>query len=83
MAAADESTEHYESVVLWYGSPTQSLVLTDSFTMDSPGHQYAASNPVSYNVTSRYEKGVDHVGKTMVHTFLQTHGIMLTLILTV
>ena len=66
VVAADESTEHYESVVLWYGSPTRSLVLTDSFTMDSPGHQYTASNPVRYNVTSRYEKGVDHVGNTMV-----------------
>lgn len=66
----DESTEHYESVVLWYGIPVETLVLTDHLSMESPagsldgttpgrtcdpGHNYTASSPTCYTITSRYE----------------------------
>jgi hypothetical protein len=60
----DESTEHYETVTDWYGAPSPTLVLTDTFhvgdSQDEATHGYLspqASPP--YSVTSRYEWGVD------------------------
>jgi hypothetical protein len=62
----NESTEHYETVTYWYGAPSPSLRLTDTLQIgDAAGekaHRYhspAASAP--YEITSRYEWGVDHV----------------------
>jgi hypothetical protein len=63
----NESTEHYETVTYWYGLPSPSLRKTDELRVgdadsekthayDSPG----ASTP--YEITSRYEWGVDHLG---------------------
>jgi len=62
----DESAEHYRSVTFWYGIPSPSLIRTDRLRVGDPSderaHGYAspeASAP--YEITSRYELGVDHV----------------------
>jgi hypothetical protein len=67
----DDSTEHYQSVTLWYARPSACLRLTDSLHVSDPAdeaaHHYAsptASTPLT--VTSRYEVGVDHVGTVEV-----------------
>jgi hypothetical protein len=63
----NESSEHYETVTYWYGTPSASLQKTDELKIgdadsekahgyDSPG----ASAP--YEIRSRYEWGVDHAG---------------------
>ena len=67
----NESTEHYETVTYWYGSPGATLVQTDELKVgDSESekkHDYQspdASEP--YEITSRYELGVDRLhGKTV------------------
>jgi hypothetical protein len=60
----NESTEHYESVVYWYGLPAASLVPTDDLDVGDPesekAHRYVspqASEP--YELTSRFEWGPD------------------------
>ncbi len=60
----NESTEHYQSVVYWYGLPGASLVQTDSLKIgddtSEQRHRYhspQASAP--YSITSRYELGPD------------------------
>ena len=57
--------EHYESVTMWYGVPAQTLVLTDYFSFSSGSgpaqHNYQATSPTRYNITSRFELGVDHL----------------------
>ena len=60
----DQSAEHYETVVYWYGLPSPSLVETDQLQIgnlaDERAHGYdspQASAP--YTLTSRYEWGVD------------------------
>jgi len=56
--------EHYESVTMWYGVPAQTLVLTDYFGFSGSGpsqHNYQATSPTRYNITSRFELGVDHL----------------------
>jgi hypothetical protein len=66
----NESTEHYETVTYWYGSPAATLVQTDELKIGDPEsekqHEYQsldASEP--YEITSRYEWGVDALhGKT-------------------
>jgi hypothetical protein len=62
----NESTEHYETVTYWYGAPSPSLRQTDVLQVgdaaSEKAHRYhspAASAP--YEITSRYEWGVDHV----------------------
>jgi hypothetical protein len=62
----NESTEHYETVTYWYGLPGASLVQTDELKIgdeaSEKAHDYAspdASQP--YEITSRYELGVDHL----------------------
>jgi hypothetical protein len=63
----NESTEHYQSVVYWYGKRGACLVQTDSLQIGDPederAHAYqspdaSAPEPLS----SRYELGVDHFG---------------------
>lgn len=66
----NESTEHYETVTYWYGSPGATLVQTDELKIgdveSEKKHEYHspdASEP--YEITSRYEWGVDRLhGKT-------------------
>jgi hypothetical protein len=60
----DQSSEHYQTVAFWYGLPAASLVQTDVLkvgdTNSEAAHGYfsaAASAP--YEITSRYEWGVD------------------------
>jgi hypothetical protein len=62
----NESTEHYETVAYWYGLPSPSLRPTDELRVgdadSEKAHGYdspAASAP--YEITSRYEWGVDHL----------------------
>jgi hypothetical protein len=62
----NESTEHYETVTYWYGAPSPSLRKTDEVQIgdadSEKAHRYYspdASPP--YEITSRYEWGVDHV----------------------
>jgi hypothetical protein len=63
----DESKEHYETIVYWYGLPSPSLIETDQLqigdTADEKAHGYfspQASAP--YSISSRYEWGVDTMG---------------------
>jgi hypothetical protein len=72
----NESTEHYQTVAYWYGLHSPSLVKTDQLKIGDEqserDHQYSsplASPP--YEITSRYEWGVDTLnGKEIypVHT---------------
>jgi hypothetical protein len=66
----NESTEHYRSVVHWYGLPSPSLVLTDTLdvgdTASEAAHSYHspdASQP--YVIRSRYEWGPDHLSAAL------------------
>jgi hypothetical protein len=60
----DESIQHYQTVVYWYGAPAAALVKTDELkvgdTSSERVHHYVspqASPP--YEINSRYEWGVD------------------------
>ena len=60
----NESTQHYETVTLWYGLPAASLIETDELKVGDEAseraHHYRspeASQP--YELTSRYEWGPD------------------------
>ena len=60
----NESTEHYETVTYWYGVNSPTLGKTDELKVGDPesekSHRYLspdASEP--YDITSRYELGVD------------------------
>jgi hypothetical protein len=64
----NQSTEHYETVTYWYGVPSPALRQTDEIQIgdaaSEKSHSYVspqASAP--YEITSRYEWGVDHIGK--------------------
>jgi hypothetical protein len=63
----DESKEHYETVTYWYGLPGNSVVQTDELKIgdadSEKSHRYdspQAGQP--YEITSRYEWGVDKLG---------------------
>jgi hypothetical protein len=63
----DESTEHYETVAYWYGLPGASLIPTDSLNIaDSSSeraHDYRSPEASAADrITSRFERGVDHLG---------------------
>ncbi len=58
------STEHYSSVVYWYGSPSPTLVLTDALNIsseeDTKAHDYQSPTAEApYSLVSRYELGPD------------------------
>ena len=62
----NESTEHYESVVYWYGRPGATLVKTDELDIGNPAdeklHDYnSPQSTAPYDLSSRYEWGVDHL----------------------
>jgi hypothetical protein len=62
----NESTEHYETVTYWYGAPSASLRQTDELKIGDPdsekAHRYHSPDASApYEITSRYEWGVDHV----------------------
>jgi hypothetical protein len=60
----NESKEHYETVTYWYGAPAPALVKSDELAIGDPSsekrHRYRSpdASPV-YEITSRYEWGVD------------------------
>jgi hypothetical protein len=62
----NESTQHYETIAYWYGLPAASLIKTDELAVgddsSEKAHSYVspeASKP--YEITSRYEWGVDTI----------------------
>lgn len=60
----NQSTEHYETVTYWYGSPFATLVPTDELKVgdeaSAKAHQYSSPQAgVPYEITSRYEWGPD------------------------
>lgn len=62
--AENKSTEHYQTLTYWYGAPAPALVRTDELKIadakSERAHHYQspdASEP--YEITSRYEWGVD------------------------
>jgi hypothetical protein len=60
----DESSEHYQTVAYWYGAPGASLIKTDELRigdLDSEASHHYSSPQASapYEITSRYEWGVD------------------------
>jgi hypothetical protein len=73
----NESTEHYETVTSWYGRPGSSLVRTDSIQVgdsasESAHHYHSPDASAPYEITSRFEWGVDHLrGREIVPTQLE------------
>jgi hypothetical protein len=62
----NESTEHYETVTSWYGRPGPTLVRTDSFQVgdasSEAAHHYRSPEACPpYEITSRFEWGIDHL----------------------
>ena len=62
----NESTEHYETVTYWYGRPGSTLVRTDLFQVgdassEAAHHYHSPDASAPYEITSRFEWGVDHV----------------------
>jgi hypothetical protein len=75
----DESNEHYETVAYWYGLPSPSLIETDRMQIgdaaDERAHNYSspqASPP--YNISSRYEWGVDKLNGKEIYPEQQDMG---------
>jgi hypothetical protein len=63
----NQSTEHYETVTYWYGTPSPALRKTDELRIgdveSEKAHRYQSSDASEhYEITSRYEWGVDHLG---------------------
>jgi hypothetical protein len=62
----NESTEHYQTVTYWYGANKATLVKTDTLKIgdeqSEKNHAYNSPNASApYQITSRYELGVDHL----------------------
>jgi hypothetical protein len=75
----NQSTEHYQTIAYWYGLPAASLVQTDELQIgdeaSEAAHQYHspdASQP--YEITSRYEWGVDRLGGKEIYPAHVDHG---------
>jgi len=65
----NESSEHYESVVYWYGLPGTSLPLSDRFDVGDPesekSHRYISPEAAApYDLASRYELGPEALEST-------------------
>jgi hypothetical protein len=63
----NESKEHYETVTYWYGLPGASLVKSDELHVgdvaSEKAHGYRSPDAgAPYEIDSRYEWGVDHLG---------------------
>jgi hypothetical protein len=75
----DESTEHYETVAYWYGLPSPSLVETDELQIGDAAaeraHNYSSPQAsLPYNISSRYEWGVDRLNGKEIYPELQDRG---------
>lgn len=60
----NRSTEHYETLTYWYGAPAPSLIKTDALKISDAAaeraHRYVSpESSEPYEITSRYEWGVD------------------------
>jgi hypothetical protein len=60
----NQSTEHYETVTYWYGAPSASLRKTDELQVGDANSErahgyYSPQASTPYEITSRYEWGVD------------------------
>jgi hypothetical protein len=60
----NQSTQHYQTVTYWYGLPAASLKQTDELKVGDEGskqshHCFSPEASVPYEITSRYEWGVD------------------------
>lgn len=75
----NESTQHYETVTYWYGLPAASLVKTDELSIGDEAsertHRYDSpqASPV-YQLSSRYEWGVDHLKGKEIFPEQTDHG---------
>ena len=75
----NESTEHYRTLAFWYGvpgaclAPSNPLHVSDAQS-ESEHHYIAAPDSTIETVTSRYERGVDHLrgDPTMAETYPAT-----------
>ena len=79
----NESTEHYRTVVYWYGKRGACLVLTDSLDVgevdDERAHGYVSPTASAVEtLTSRYELGVDHLGEQEIIPETSEHGRRMT-----
>ena len=68
----NQSTEHYETVTYWYGVPSPTLEKTDEFQVGNPEsekahHYHSPDASAPYEITSRYEWGVDRLGTKEVY----------------
>jgi hypothetical protein len=75
----DNSTEHYQTIAYWYGAPAAALLKTDELKVGNAeseqAHQYLspqASSP--YQITSRYEWGVDTLGGREIYPATTDYG---------
>ena len=75
----DQSTQHYQTVTYWYGAPAPALVKTDELKVGDRASE-AAHNYVSpqasapYEITSRYEWGVDALAGREIYPAQTDHG---------
>jgi hypothetical protein len=75
----NESTEHYETVTYWYGTPSPSLRKTDELQIgdadSEKAHRYQSPDAsVPYEITSRYEWGVDQLDGKEVYPAQKDRG---------
>ncbi|HCC57772.1 MAG TPA: hypothetical protein DEQ47_11010 [Solibacterales bacterium] len=75
----DESKEHYETVTYWYGLPAASLIKTDELQIadesSEKAHNYVSPEAsAGYEITSRYEWGVDALDGHEIYPAQTDHG---------
>jgi hypothetical protein len=75
----DESKEHYETVTYWYGLPAASLIKTDELQIadesSEKAHNYVSPEAsAGYEITSRYEWGVDTLDGQEIYPAQTDHG---------
>jgi hypothetical protein len=79
----DESDQHYETVTYWYGLPAPSLIQTDELAVgdaasEKQHHYLATQASPPYELTSRYEWGVDTLGGVEIYPASTDRGRTLT-----
>ncbi|MGH9897988.1 MAG: DUF2961 domain-containing protein [Pyrinomonadaceae bacterium] len=77
----NQSTEHYETVTYWYGIPHPSLVKTDELSIGDQAsenaHDYLSPDASApYQITSRYEWGVDSLDGQEIYPAHREQGRM-------
>jgi hypothetical protein len=76
---ANESTEHYETLTYWYGTPGATLVHTDELKIGDAeserNHDYNSPDASApYEITSRYELGVNTLHGKEIYPAHQDRG---------